>query len=237
MLLHGHQIWLSELLAVSLVTAMLLALGGMGGAIAANAARLAREGRQLAALESGETDLRNRLDRVKEQDRLLSAFRQLAGSRLPAQRLNELVALVDRSSQKYGYDALLVLAVIRVESRYDPRALGRFRSGKESGAMGLMQITFETARIVARELGMTLTDSRDLFRPEVNIALGVAYLTKLIGQFHTFKLGLMAYNLGPGVVEQSIALRRPLPMAYYEKVLTYYYRLRKAADEAGAAWE
>ena len=60
--------------------------------------------------------------------------------------------------------------------------------------------------------------------------LGVGYLTRLIAQFHSFKLGLLAYNQGPGVVMDHLSTKTPLSINYYNRVLNCYYQLKKAAS-------
>jgi soluble lytic murein transglycosylase-like protein len=137
-----------------------------------------------------------------------------------------LIEQVHQNSRAYGYDPRLVLAVIHVESVFDADALGRYKDGNYSGAMGLMQLKFETAQEVARDLEISLESIDDLFIPEINIALGVAYLTRLIAKFNSLKLGILAYNQGPGIILESISGKRPLSVRYYNKVLKSYYMMK-----------
>jgi soluble lytic murein transglycosylase-like protein len=98
-----------------------------------------------------------------------------------------------------------------------------------------MQIKLETAQDIGRSLGMRVTTIHDLFKPEVNLALGVGYLTQLIAQFHSFKLGLLAYNQGPAVIQDYLSTRTPLSINYYNRVLGSYYRLKKSAKAPAGA--
>ena len=82
--------------------------------------------------------------------------------------------------------------VLRTESLYDPRAVSPV------GALGLLQLMLPTARQVARRSGLPAPQRDDLFRPEVNIALGARYLRELLERFdQRFVLTLAAYNAGP----------------------------------------
>jgi soluble lytic murein transglycosylase len=90
-----------------------------------------------------------------------------------------------------------------------------------------MQLKIETAREVAHALGIPFKNEHDLYNPEINVPLGIAYLTQQISQFKSLKLGLLAYNQGPGVVLTTIKQNRPLSIEYYEKVLKHYFGLRK----------
>jgi soluble lytic murein transglycosylase len=96
-----------------------------------------------------------------------------------------------------------------------------------------MQLKLETAQTIAASLGMTVRSNADLFRPDVNIALGVAYLTQLIAHFKSFKLGLLAYNQGPGVIVEQLATQQPLSIDYYHKVLKSFYRFHAITDSLG----
>ena len=126
---------------------------------------------------------------------------------------------------------MLILAVIQVESVFKPEALGRYKNLKLSGALGLMQLMPETAREIAANLGISIKSDADIFRPDVNLAVGVAYLTKLISSFKSFKLGLLAYNQGPGVIKEQLQGNHPLSIDYYNRVLKKYYALKNAVDK------
>ena len=88
-------------------------------------------------------------------------------------------------------------AVLRTESLYDPQA----RSG--AGARGLLQLMPATARAVAQRAGMKAPSNDDLFKPEINIALGARYLREMNDKFEgALILTLAAYNAGPHRVPQ-----------------------------------
>jgi soluble lytic murein transglycosylase-like protein len=85
-------------------------------------------------------------------------------------------------------DALLVLALIEVESAFEPQAL----SGR--GARGLMQLRGPTIRREAERSRLAHDDARD---PIVNVQAGVRYLRRLLDAFGREEVALMAYNAGP----------------------------------------
>ncbi len=88
-------------------------------------------------------------------------------------------------------DPYLVLAVIRQESVFDPKALS------PANARGLMQIIPPTAVKIGGHLGLTNLKPEQLYDPEINLALGTHYLAQLLEEFQgDVVLSLAAYNAG-----------------------------------------
>lgn len=230
-LVHGGKVWLSELLALTVMTLLLLSFMAMIAVVFLNYSTIKRHDGTIAALSRERIERDYMIESLSREARIITLLRTFAGDKVPDIALCKVAKTVSRSSAQYGYDPLLLLAVIRVESVFDADASGRFRSGARSQAFGLMQLRFETAAEIAGLLGIPRLDEKDLFKPEVNMVLGVAYLTQLITQFRSFKLGLMAYNEGPGTIYQTLSSREPLSADYYRKVLGSYYYLRKVAGK------
>lgn len=102
---------------------------------------------------------------------------------------------VAENASARGVDPLLVHALIREESRYNPKAVSR------SHALGLMQLLVGTAYGSAQKVGITLSGESDITRPEVNVKLGTYYLSYAIQRFGgNAMLGVASYNGGPGAV-------------------------------------
>jgi soluble lytic murein transglycosylase len=227
-LIHGNKLWLSELLSIIIVGVILGSLFVMGLIAARNEIVLKNREQHIAKLKSEKIQLEYDLEFTKEQARIAAILYEFAGKRVPTPTIMRLAELVTKSSKQFGYDPLLLLAVIHVESVFNPKAHGKFISGTASGALGLMQLKPKTAMEMAKSLEMEI-EPEDIFKPEINIILGVGYLTQLIARFKSFKLGLLAYNQGPGVILQNLHDDQPLSIGYYERVLTSYYRLKKVA--------
>jgi peptidoglycan lytic transglycosylase len=123
--------------------------------------------------------------------------------------------MFDEASRKHSLDPYLVLALARQESLFNPHATS------VSNAKGLMQLMPATARRVAREGGMPAA-SLNLYDPELNVALGTAYLRNLFAMFggDEFK-AVAAYNGGEHAVEQW---NRKFPGADDEWVENITYR-------------
>jgi soluble lytic murein transglycosylase len=87
-------------------------------------------------------------------------------------------------------DPILVKALIRQESAFNPQARSRAK------ASGLMQLIYPTAR----RFGIPRPSL--LVKPDQNIHAGSQFLAQLIEQFGSVELALAAYNAGPAVVRQ-----------------------------------
>ena len=74
------------------------------------------------------------------------------------------------NSEKNDLDPLLVLAIMREESGYEPSAISW------AGAHGLIQVMPSTARDIARSLKIKPFKSEMLLQPEINIKMGTWYL-------------------------------------------------------------
>jgi soluble lytic murein transglycosylase len=99
-------------------------------------------------------------------------------------------------AQRHGLDPALVAAVIYQESRWRPSAKS------SSGAIGLMQLTPETARGIAIRTHGSAFHTQDLYNPEINIRYGAWYLDNLFKKYGSERLVLAAYNAGQGNVDK-----------------------------------
>ena len=106
--------------------------------------------------------------------------------------------VVDREARARGIDPYLVYSLIRQESLFDRRAVS------PASAYGLMQLLLSTARrMAADDVVLSGLGREDLFRPEVNIRLGVAYLADLAARFDNNEVFMLAgYNAGEQAAER-----------------------------------
>ena len=106
-------------------------------------------------------------------------------------------AEVRRGASVSGLPRDLIYAIIRQESLYQPDA----RSS--AGALGLMQLLPETARITAKKWRLPTPTRGALFDPSVNVALGSAHLRDMIDRWGgQASLAMGAYNAGPNAVKR-----------------------------------
>jgi soluble lytic murein transglycosylase len=96
-----------------------------------------------------------------------------------------------------GLDKYQVAGIIRQETIFDPRA------SSHANAYGYMQLLMPTAKSMARKYNSRMPASiSDLFDPALNIELGTAYMKDQFEKFGRFEYVGVAYNAGPGRVNQ-----------------------------------
>lgn len=139
--------------------------------------------------------------------RFLSRRFQVAGEATAS-----IVAVAHDAAEAAGLDPLLVLAVIAVESRFNPLA------ESSMGAKGLMQIIprFHRAKLAAHGGDEAVLD------PESNIHVGTQILREYIHRTGTLEAGLQFYN---GASSDGSA-------QYAQKVMAERLRLEQAMRAA-----
>jgi len=117
--------------------------------------------------------------------------------------------LILTASGRYNVDAHLIRAVIKAESDFNSHA----RSQK--GAMGLMQLMPETAR---------LHNVIDAYDPTENVDGGARHLRMLLDRYQgDLELSLAAYNAGSGAVEKHGGIPPFVETRdYVRRVLRFY---------------
>lgn len=130
---------------------------------------------------------------------------------------------ISEESERLGYDPLLFLALIHIESFYDHLALSPV------GAEGLMQLMPPTAEWMASRLQLRW-DEGHTFDPVLNVRLGAQYLAYLHREFGRMDYALTAYNRGPHATRYLVDRFGRLPAPVYDfyaaKVLGYYEKLK-----------
>ena len=98
--------------------------------------------------------------------------------------------IIRQQASEKGIDPALIAAIIYEESKFTDQT-------SHAGARGLMQITPETARFIARDSGGTRFTEADLATPQVNISYGAYYLRYLLRRYDGNEmLAVTAYNAG-----------------------------------------
>ena len=130
--------------------------------------------------------------------------------RISLEATRELVGTAYREGKVIGVDPLLIIAVMAVESRFNPIAQS------DGGAIGLMQVI---PRFHADKFDVAL--GKSVLDPRTNIQLGARVLKDYIRRGGTDAAGLQLYNGASGDPGN----------AYANKVLGERQRLREAVRQ------
>jgi hypothetical protein len=99
---------------------------------------------------------------------------------------------IESDAARYDADPLLLLSIMREESRFNPRAKS------QAAARGLLQFIITTARDIGRDVGLVDVAPEDLYDPRLIIRLGAKYVSDLASEFGGNRYRVAgAYNAGP----------------------------------------
>lgn len=160
---------------------------------------------------------------VKREFYITKAVKDISknNSTLDSKSIYEISKAIYEESIKYNFNPLLITAIIKIESNFDPKAVS------DSYAYGLTQVRRFIAPELAKNIGIEWDGSeKTLFDPIKNIKIGVYYLSILNRNFNDLKIAIIAYNQGPYAVQELLTNNQELPNNYVDKVLGYYANLR-----------
>lgn len=136
--------------------------------------------------------------------------------RVAEEAVGGFVAAAYRAGKATAVDPLLILAVISVESRFNPVAESNF------GAKGLMQIIpkFHKDKLIGHG------GEEALLNPEVNIQVGAMVLREYLRRFGGTETALQAYN---GAFEEPTSQYSRLVLSERSRIAQAIARLRRSA--------
>lgn len=123
-------------------------------------------------------------------------------------------------SNLYGVDSALVFSIVKAESNFDSGAVSSV------GAVGLMQLMPTTAVFIAQKINFTQTI--DLYNPQTNLHLGIAYISYLQNRFNNLKAVICAYNAGEGVVKTWLNENGEVIKIEFAETRNYYNKVQQA---------
>jgi soluble lytic murein transglycosylase-like protein len=169
-------------------------------------------------------ELEEKLKTLEEKLKILNIIEDFQVG-FKEKEVGELTQVIYEESEKYGYDPLLILALILTESS--------FRKGQvsEMGAEGLMQVKPSVGYDLAKRRGLNWKGELSLFEPAFNIQLGTLYLFELILKFKDVKKAIVAYNVGEDALKLRLRSGEKMPVYFLSKVLKTYKKLKEEYDQ------
>ncbi len=142
--------------------------------------------------------------------------------------------LIEAFSARYSIDPLLVLSIVREESRFD------YEARSPAGAIGLMQLMPTTAFRLDQRMKVGIRHAQDLTDVGNNLHLGVYYLSALVREFGAYPQAIAAYNAGEDAVRKWLQqgnyksadeFIEDIPYAetkqYVKRVLTTFFEYKR----------
>jgi len=160
---------------------------------------------------------------VKREYYITKAVKDISenNTTLDSKSIYEISKTIYEEAVKYNFNPLLITAIIKTESNFDPKAVS------DSYAYGLCQVRRFIAPELAENIGIEWDGAeKTLFDPIKNIQIGIYYLSILNRDFNDLKTAVIAYNQGPYAVQERLTNNQELPDNYVNKVLDYYADLR-----------
>ena len=115
-----------------------------------------------------------------------------------------------RHAKSRGIDPRFVLAIMKQESSF------RARAKSPAAARGLLQLTYDTALKYNKRAGFYSIKGTDLYRPNVNIAIGSVYISDLKKQFEgLYEAVAASYNGGEDNSARWLAKSQPKTPAIF----------------------
>lgn len=142
----------------------------------------------------------------------------------------QLGAAIAEESMRAGYDPLLILAIIDVESDFEEDAVS------PKGARGLMQIKPSTLYFLAKKEGLRLTRAEVEADAALCARLGVRYLRSLQDRFGDLDVALMAYNAGPARIMRAMRNRGMDLFRRYPRLVRRDFRRFREGEGLQGDW-
>lgn len=138
---------------------------------------------------------------------------------------------IAEEARKTGYDPLLILALIDVESDFEEEAISM------KGARGLMQIRPSTLHFLATKEGLRLSREEVAADPALCVRLGIRYLRNLQDRFGgDLEMALMAYNAGPTRIRKAIKDGELEAFRRYPRLVKRDFKRFREGQGLGGDW-
>jgi soluble lytic murein transglycosylase-like protein len=132
--------------------------------------------------------------------------------KIPNEIARKIASAVHMHARRYKQEVDLILAIMSVESAFDPQVVSK------AGAIGLMQVMPQWIDILGIQC--------DLTEPDCNTRYGLQILGAYQHLYADLDMALTAYNRGPGPVDAALMRGKSPDNGYSDKIRSVYERLR-----------
>lgn len=183
---------------------------------------------QVREFDRERQELNRTIADLRERLKILDVIKDFSEGAMADDEQLGLASVIYDESRRFGYDPLMILAIIVTESHFRPDARSKV------GATGLMQVmpfvgkdlaeqvTTKSPDLWADDRPIEWTGRETLLDPVQNVRLGMLHLCQLIIKFRSVRDGIRAYNFGPTSLKDRISKGRLLPKRYMQRVLGRY---------------
>lgn len=171
--------------------------------------------KELGAVKDELQSLRHHMMYTADQDIIMLKVLYL-NRRVPPRLARKVAVIVQENALHYRKDPDLILAIIKVESNFNPKAKSK------AGATGLMQVMPQWKR----QLGIV----GDLNDPATSVKYGLQILGFYEQMYADEETALTAYNRGPGIVDTNLMRGDDPRNGYAAKVLEVYSALKRLSE-------
>jgi soluble lytic murein transglycosylase len=188
---------------------------------------------QTREYERERQELNRRIAELEERLKILDVIKDFSEGAMAEDEQSALANVIYEESRRFGYDPLIISAIIIAESDFRPDAQSKV------GATGLMQVMPFVGKDLANEVTtkspdlwngdrpMEWTGQETLLDPVQNVRLGTLHLSRLILKFRSVREGIRAYNSGPTNLVEQIRTGQDLPKRYVRRVMDQYEELKQ----------
>jgi soluble lytic murein transglycosylase len=135
--------------------------------------------------------------------------------------------LLEKYAGKRKLDPAYMYGIVRSESAFREDAVS------PAGALGLMQVMPATGRLVAKQIGYKLSDTRALRRATTNVPIGSAYLRMMLDRYDDNGiLASSAYNAGPHRVDRWLPRQACVPADVWIETIPFKETRRYTRNNA-----
>jgi len=140
---------------------------------------------------------------------------------------------INRYALKAKLDPMLIFAIIKTESNFNPRAVSK------AGARGLMQIMpavwrqYSKSQCTGTHSNLKVCSDECIYQIRPNIEVGIKYFRVLLDRYDgRIDLALEAYNAGLSNVQSEAEPKFAETRGYIQKILKYWQEMRQKAVAA-----